>query len=98
MTIDNLDQHNQHTFVFQTTSQYNVEISIDDNKALKELIKSYFKKINRLDLYKDKNIRFIFKGDVIPHNSKNRIKTLLNELEDGNIILVDDVEERIKEA
>ena len=60
-----------------------------------ELIKFYFQKINRTDLLGDPNIRFLLNAKLIIHDSKDLIKTYLNQKNIINVIIVDDLEDKL---
>ena len=79
--------------IFETTAQYKVDIEIEYEKTMEELIKLYFKKINRLDLYGDKNIVFLYSGKVIKHNSKDIIRNYFEKKKShyGNKIIINDI-------
>ena len=81
--------------IFQTTNQYNVQILIDPNKAMTKLIKFYFDIIKRQDLFGDNSILFIKNGKLISHKTKDLIKSYFNGINNGNIIVVDDSEDKI---
>ena len=57
---------------------------------MKELIKKYFKRINRLDLFGDKSINFLMNGQAIPHKSKKMIKNFIGGVNIGRTIVVND--------
>ena len=80
--------------IFEDSSQYKVQISIEPEKTIQELIKYYFEVRNRKDLFRDKTISFMLNGNVIFHDSKDLIKTYINENNDVNIIVVNDVEDK----
>jgi len=77
-----------------TTNQKKIKILIDRNKKMKELIKIFFKKIKRPDLYNDKDIAFLKNGRNYLHDSDNLIKDEISE--ESNIILVSDAQEKIE--
>ena len=54
--------------------QIEVEIMIEEDKTVEELIKLFFKSINRPDLFGDKAIVFLFAGNARWHHSKELIK------------------------
>ena len=82
--------------ILKTTSQDEVKISINHNKTMGELIKCYFNKIKRKDLYGDESILFMKNAKLINHNSSELIKTYFEGLNEGNIIVVTDLEDKIK--
>ena len=82
--------------IFKTTAQYTIEISIDPNKKMKELIRQYFKKINREDLYGDDSIRFFKNANFFTHDSNDLILPYFEGKNEGNIITVDDLENKIQ--
>ena len=73
-----------------------MRIIIDPNKTIRELIKFYFEKIKRPELFGDKSIRFILNANLIMHDSNNTIKSYLNKKMTMNTIVVDDLEDKIK--
>ena len=82
--------------IFETTEQSKISILIGLNKKIKELIKFYFKIINRPDLFGDQSILFLQKGVCIMHDSDEEIKTFTKKKDGFFIILVDDSEDKIK--
>ena len=80
----------------ETTSQTKIQVTIDPNKPAKDLIKFYFEKINKPELYGDSSIRFIINAKLIPHDSNNLIKSYLNSKIDINTIVVADDDDKIK--
>ena len=63
---------------------------------MKDLFKYYFKIIKKLELFGDKSIRFMKNGKFIPHNSTDLIENHFKRDMDGNMIMIDDVEGKIK--
>jgi len=61
--------------LFVTTSQQKVQITINPEKKISELIKFYFEKINKPNLYCDKSIRFLINAKLIVHDSNDSIKS-----------------------
>ena len=91
------EKKNQITIInFITISQFQIQVSIDPNKTMGELFKKYFKIIKRPELLDDETIRFMKNGKFIPQNSTDLVKNYLKRKEDGNIIIIDDVENKIK--
>ena len=82
--------------LLETTSQAKIQINFDPNKPAKELIKFYFKKIKRLDLYGDPSIRFLLNANLVAHDSNELLQKFLNKKSDVNIVVIDDLEEKIK--
>ena len=88
--------------VFETTNQDKVRILIDPNKTITELIKFYFQIIKRPELFGDEDIIFLCDGLLIFHDSKDLVKNHIikyqkfNFVKDEIIILVDDIEDKIK--
>ena len=85
----------QKMFIFRTTSQFEVNITIDIDKTIGELISLYFQTINRTDLIGDKNISFIWNSRVFFYDSKTMIKIFLKNKNVGNIIVVNDLDDKI---
>ena len=83
-------------FIFETTSQLKVEITIDIDKTIGELISLYFKTINKTDLIGDKSISFLWSARVFFYDSKIVIRTYISDRNVGNKILVNDVNDKIK--
>ena len=84
--------------IFQTNSQYKVKISIDPDKTIGDLIENYFNKIKRRDLYGDQSIIFAKNGNIFMHNSTELIRPHFTGQNDGKIIIVNDVDDKIKSA
>ena len=83
-------------FIFETTSQLKVEITIDIDKTIGELISLYFKTINKTDLIGDKSISFLWSARVFFYDSKIVIRTYISDRNVGNKIVVNDVNDKIK--
>ena len=79
-----------------TTSQRRIKIIINPDKSVSELIKFYFEKIKRPELFGDPSIRFIMNAQLILPNSKNLIKEYINKKNDINTIVIDDLDDKIK--
>ena len=86
----NEDKPKMITITFQTTSQYIECITIDQNITMRELIKLYFKKINRTDLIGDKSIVFLKNGNAIEHDSDIPVKKFIVGFNVGLTIVVYD--------
>ena len=80
--------------VLMTTSQYKRKILINPNKKMKDLIKCYFEIINQPNLYQDKNIIFLFNGNVIPYDSEKLIKDYVKNADEVTI-LIGDIDDKI---
>ena len=93
-THSGIHRKNLVTILFKTTSQKDIYIEIDENKKIDELIKLYFKKINRPELFGNYSIKFIYKACILEPHSKDSIKSLKINPED-KIIIVDDIENLI---
>ena len=81
--------------IFTTSKQSKIKIIIDSNKTMGELIKTYFKKIKRLDLFGDSTIIFLIDAKTINHDSNDLIKNYINKENINNVILVFDQEDKI---
>ena len=79
-----------------TTSQRRIKIIINPDKSVSELIKFYFEKIKRPELFGDNSIRFIMNANLIEYDSNKLIKTYLNKKNDFNVIVIDDLDDKIK--
>ena len=62
---------------------------------MRELIKIFFDKIKREDLFGDKTIAFLYRGSVISHFSDDLIKDMTDN-DDFMTIIVDDLYDKIK--
>jgi len=62
--------------IFKTTSQYNKEIYIEPNKTINELIKLFFKEMNKPELFNDNDIAFLCNGSRLNKNSKISVSEL----------------------
>ena len=78
--------------IFQKTKSSIVKILINPDKTMQELIKIYFKMINRPDLFGNNSIKFLKNNECIQHDSYELIKTYFNGINGENIIIVDDVD------
>ena len=63
---------------------------------MEELIKRYFEKINRPELFGDRTINFLFSGSLIPQDSQNSISEYIGE-QKKITILISDTEDQITE-
>ena len=78
-----------------TTSQERIIIKFDPEKTVADLIKFYFHKINRPELFGDMNIRFLLNAEILKYDSKELIKNKINKKNEVNTIVVDDLEDKI---
>ena len=81
--------------VLETTSQNKIKIIIDSDKPMNELIQFYFQIIHQPTLYGDSSIRFLMNANLIMHDSKALIKNYINKKSDFNVIVVDDLDDKI---
>ena len=88
-------QKKKKIIIFKKANQNEVKISIDFNRTMGELIKFYFKIINRQNLYGDESILFMKNAKLIPHDSNDLIKNYFEGINDGNIIVVTDLSDKI---
>ena len=63
-------------------------------KQWENLIKIFFDKIKRGDLFGDKTIRFLCNGRIYSHFSDDLIKDIIGN-DDGMRILVDDLDDKM---
>ena len=82
--------------LLETTNQYKIIIKIDPNRTMMELIEFYFQSIYQPTLFKDSSIRFLAKGNLIMHDSKELIKTYIDDKNEFLAIIVDDLNDKIK--
>ena len=92
-TLKTEPNENIRKFRFITTSQYNKNISIGEEKSLKDLRKKYFKEIDLSKLKNERSIQFLFEANVIPTKSKMLIKDYFKKKEGDCIIQVIDHED-----
>ena len=92
-TLKTEPEGNIRKFRFITTSQYNKNISIGEEKSLKDLRKKYFKEIDLSKLKNERGIQFLFEANVIPTKSKMLIKDYFKKKEGDCIIQVIDHED-----
>ena len=85
----------QKIFIFKSTSQCEMQVVVDTDETMEQLIKKYFETIEKKNLFGDEKIVFIWNAEVIPHNSKNLIKNYFNKRNEGNVILVSDLDNQI---
>ena len=81
--------------ILETTSQNKIKIIIDPEKPMNELIQFYFQIINQPTLYRDSSIRFLMNANLIMHDSKELIKNYINKKNEFNVIIVDDLDDKI---
>ena len=75
-----------------TTNQAKTIISIENDKTIKELMLEYFKKINRMDLFGDKNIFLLYGGNNIAVHQKDLIDKYFKDNQENQILVVDEEE------
>ena len=92
---DSLILPNNSLIIFKTNYGYVKEIFINPNKTIKELIKLFFAEINRLELFNDKDIQFLYSVQIIDRNSEEPVSKLLeNNYVENPMIMVLDFEEK----
>ena len=92
---DSLILPNNSLIIFKTNYGYVKEIFINPNKTIKELIKLFFAEINRLELFNDKDIQFLYSAQIIDRNSEEPVSKLLeNNYVENPMIMVLDFEEK----
>ena len=94
-TYSGIQRKNLVKIIFETTAQKRKFIEIDENKNIEELIKLYFKIINKPELFLDPSIRFLCNGYMLNPHSKDLIKSFINHKNNVNVIIVDDLEDKI---
>ena len=75
-----------------TTNQARTIISIENDKTIKELMLEYFKKINRMDLFGDKNIFLLYGGSNIAVHQKDLIDKYFKDNQENQILVIDEEE------
>ena len=100
-TTDNRDiylempEETMRTFVFVTQNQMKIELSIECDKSIKDLIKLYFEKINRKDLFKDSSIYFLCGGKNY-RNEEGKVENYFRDHTKLNVIIVVDEDDKIE--
>ena len=100
-TTDNGDiylempEETMRTFVFVTQNQMKIELSIECDKSIKDLIKLYFEKINRKDLFKDSSIYFLCGGKNY-RNEEGKVENYFRDHTKLNVIIVVDEDDKIE--
>ena len=74
---------------FINTSGFSTEVSIEDDKTIKDLIKAFFEKINRIDLFGCPKLSFVNDGYILNSDSIELIKDLYGEDNVKTILVVD---------
>ena len=82
------------TFLFLTTSQYKLNITIESDKKMEDLIKFYFQILNKPNLYNDREIVFVKNARTIHHNCQDLVGQYFDK-KNENIILVVDQDNKI---
>ena len=82
--------------ILETTNTFKVMIIIDPEKTVTELIKFYFQKIKKPELFGDPSINFLTNAKILLHNSKNLIKEYINKESEINKIIIVDPEYKIQ--
>ena len=98
ITENDCEKGNKIKVTFMNTAGSKVIILINPNRTTEELVKYFFKIIQRPDLYKEENICLLINGGNIDRKSKNEIKSLfqLSDEKKELIIIVDDSDEKLK--
>ena len=83
---------------FETQNQkIKIEFVINGDCSLEEMRDQFFKKINRMDLIKDKDIYFVYGGNGFPMNKKGLVKNYFKQSGNDNRIIVIDIEDKMEE-
>ena len=97
ITENDCEKGNKIKVTFMNPRESKVIILINPNRTIKELVKYFFKIIQRPSLYKEENICLITNGGNIDRKSKNEIKSLFQLDEKKElIIIVFDLDEKLK--
>ena len=86
---------NNFIITFETTYQAKIDIQIKGDTMIKDLIKLFFERIKRPDLYGDKSIKFIYNGNAWPHDSKELVKSYIKKKFENYIVIIDDNDEKL---
>ena len=63
---------------------------------MEELIKYYFKIIKRIGLFGDESIVFLLNSKIIKRDSKDKINDYIKNENQGRVIVVTDLEDKIE--
>ena len=74
---------------FLSSSQFNIKVSIEDDKTIKDLRKAFFEKINRMDLFYCPKLYFLNGGIMLNYDSNKLIKDLSGEDNVKTVLLLD---------
>ena len=98
ITENDCEKGNKIKVTFMNTAGSKVIILINPNRTTEELIKYFFKIIQRPSLYKEENICLLINGGNIDRKSKNEIKSLfqLSDEKKELTIIVNDSDEKLK--
>ena len=88
---------NPRTFLFLTTGQMKLYITIEADKKMEDLIKFYFQIIEKPNLYNDKDIIFVKDARTINHNCKDSVAQYFKE-KNSNVIMVVDQEDKLSQT
>mgnify|MGYP002627258007 CR=1 FL=1 len=88
---------NPRTFLFLTTGQMKLYITIEADKKMEDLIKFYFQIIKKPNLYNDKDIIFVKDARTINHNCKDSVAQYFKE-KNSNVIMVVDQEDKLSQT
>ena len=77
------------------TSQSKIKIFIEPNKTIYELIKFFFEKIHKPELFGDPSIRFLINAKYILYDSKDLIRKYINVNNKTHTIVVDDLDDKL---
>ena len=97
--VPNNEKNYQIIIIFENLNFGDSNILIDPEKTIDELIRIYFKKCKRLDLYGDKTISFLINSKTItPPYPKESIETLKNTVANSETIriVVNDSDNKMK--
>ena len=98
ITENDCEKGNKIKVTFMNTRESKVIILINPNRTTEELVKYFFKIIQRPSLYKEENIGLLINGGNIDRKSKNEIKSLfqLSDEKKELKIIVADPDEKLK--
>ena len=64
------------------------DININQNKTIEELIKLFFSKINKPELFNDNDVNFLYSAKVINKNPKELVSEIFKKVFDNDVYVV----------
>ena len=94
-TINITETNEKKKIIFITTAQKTTEILVEINQTMEQVRQLYLNKVQKPNLFFDKNIVFIYKAEIFTLDSKIIVGTLFGQNEKVIKVMVTDLENKI---